>query len=152
MDAVCWVALESTDFRYKSTKNHPKALILQGFYGSGRRSRKFESCHLDHRSKNERHRLSFFALIVGIQIRIGLRSKRKFEYERSEYLREGEYLVSPFGECCTSTISSVHNKSDEHSHFFYIQKGLLTIAYAIIKSSFCSASTAFFFILFKRYF
>lgn len=34
MDAVCWVALESTDFRYKSTKNHPKALIIQGFYGS----------------------------------------------------------------------------------------------------------------------
>ena len=47
VDAVCWVALESTDFRYKSTKNHPKALIIQGFYGSGRRGRKFESCHLD---------------------------------------------------------------------------------------------------------
>ena len=54
VDAVCWVALESTDFRYKSTKNHPKALILQGFYGSGRRSRKFESCHLDHFGSEKR--------------------------------------------------------------------------------------------------
>ena len=43
-----WVrAPESSDFRYKSIKNHSKTLILQGFYGSGRRSRKFESCHLD---------------------------------------------------------------------------------------------------------
>ena len=47
MDAVCWVALESTDFRYKSTKNHPKALILQGFYGSGARGRGFKSHHFD---------------------------------------------------------------------------------------------------------
>ena len=152
METVLTRASESIVFGLKNTEKPCKSSKKSVQICSGRRSRKFESCHLDHRSKNERHRLSFFALIVGIQIRIGLRSKRKFAYERSEYLREGEYLVSPFGECCTSTISSVHNKSDEHSHFFYIQKGLLTIAYAIIKSSFCSASTAFFFILFKRYF
>ena len=42
MDAVCYEALESIDFRYESIENHPKVLILQGFYGSGRRSRKFE--------------------------------------------------------------------------------------------------------------
>ena len=49
MDAVCWVALESTDFRYKSTKNHPKALIIQGFYGSGTGGREFESRHFDQK-------------------------------------------------------------------------------------------------------
>ena len=49
MDAVCWVALESTDFRYKSTKNHPKALIIQGFYGSGTGGREFESRYFDQK-------------------------------------------------------------------------------------------------------
>ena len=60
-----WVrAPESSDFRLKSIKNHAKALILQGFYGSGRRGRKFESCHLDHKSK-QRGIASLFAFIVG---------------------------------------------------------------------------------------
>ena len=58
VDTVRRVALESIDFRYKSTENHPKVLILQGFYGSGRRSRKFESCHLDQKIKAE-HLLPF---------------------------------------------------------------------------------------------
>ena len=44
---------ESTDFRYESTENHLKVLILKGFYGSGRRSRKFESCHLDQKREGE---------------------------------------------------------------------------------------------------
>ena len=50
---MCYEALKSTDFRYESIENHPKVLILQGFYGSGRRSRKFESCHLDQIKKSE---------------------------------------------------------------------------------------------------
>ena len=47
MDTVRVRAHESSDFRLKSIENHSKTLILQSFYGSGRRSRKFESCHLD---------------------------------------------------------------------------------------------------------
>ena len=47
VDTVRVRAHESSDFRLKSIENHPKTLILQGFYGSGRGSRKFESCHLD---------------------------------------------------------------------------------------------------------
>ena len=48
MDAVCYEALESIDFRYESIENHPKVLILQGFYGSGTGGREFESRHFDH--------------------------------------------------------------------------------------------------------
>ena len=59
VDIVRWVALESTDFRYKSTENHPKVLILQGFYGSGTGGREFESRHFDQQ-KREMHRISLF--------------------------------------------------------------------------------------------
>ena len=51
MDTVRVRAHESSDFRLKSIENHPKALILQGFYGSGPRGRRFESCHSDQRNK-----------------------------------------------------------------------------------------------------
>ena len=72
--------------------------------------------HPYHQSKNERHRLSFFSSIVGIQIRIGLRSKRKFAYRRYHGAKRS-YLVSPFGECCTSTILDAHS-TFEHPFFF----------------------------------
>ena len=59
MDTVRVRAHESSDFRLKSTENQPKVLILQDFYGSGRRGRKFESCHLDQNQKRKA-RPSFF--------------------------------------------------------------------------------------------
>ena len=64
MDTVRVRAHESSDFRLKSTENQPKVLILQDFYGSGRRGRKFESCHLDHKSK-KRGTAPLFAFKVG---------------------------------------------------------------------------------------
>ena len=46
-------ALESIDFRYESIENHPKVLILHGFYGSGTGGREFESRHFDQKAKEE---------------------------------------------------------------------------------------------------
>ena len=45
-----------------------------------------------------------------VQICSGRRS-RKFAYRRYHGAKRS-YLVSPFGECCTSTISSVNNTSE----------------------------------------
>ena len=56
---MCYEALESIDFRYESIENHPKVLILQGFYGSGTGGREFESRHFDH-EKGQGLSLSFF--------------------------------------------------------------------------------------------
>ena len=50
MEIVLTRAPESSDFRLKSIKNHSTPLILQGFYGLGRRCRRFESCHSDQKS------------------------------------------------------------------------------------------------------
>ena len=60
---MCYEALESTDFRYESIENHPKVLILQGFYGSGTGGREFESRHFDQKEKS-RKRLFLFVLFT----------------------------------------------------------------------------------------
>ena len=47
VETVLERAPESIKFGLKSIKKHAKALILQGFYGLGRRCRRFEPCHSD---------------------------------------------------------------------------------------------------------
>ena len=63
MDTVRVRAHESSDFRLKSTENQPKVLILQDFYGSGPRGRKFESCHSDQKHKG--HQKVSLVFLVG---------------------------------------------------------------------------------------
>ena len=48
VETVLTKAPESTDFGLKSTKKASKVGKKITDYDSGRRSRKFESCHLDH--------------------------------------------------------------------------------------------------------
>ena len=54
VDTVRVRAHESSDFRLKSTENQPKVLILQDFYGSGPRGRRFKSSHSDQQDEGEK--------------------------------------------------------------------------------------------------
>ena len=78
METVLDRAPESIKFGLKSIKKHAKTLILQGFLRSGRRSRKFESCHLDQKAKGTARRsFCFFSWCVNST---WLRSNCKFAY------------------------------------------------------------------------
>ena len=71
VDAVCYEALKSTDFRYESIENHPKVLILQGFYGSGPRGRGFESNFSHHGPLVKRLRHGPFTAVTWVRFPYG---------------------------------------------------------------------------------
>ena len=54
METVLTRALESIAFGHESPENPPKSMKKLSSYASGRRSRKFESCHLDQKSKGSK--------------------------------------------------------------------------------------------------
>ena len=68
VETVLVRAPESIKFGLKSIKNHSKALILQGFYGLGRRCRRFESCHSDQNRGFDRTKSRKVGLLCGIFI------------------------------------------------------------------------------------
>ena len=113
MDTVRRVALESIDFRYKSTENHPKVLILQGFYGSGRRSRGFESRHLDQKRKEVPQGTSFLFSFECIDLSP---SNAKHLVERADQLNDGK---QPH---CIARLGSESRHLDQQKRNFCLPK------------------------------